>query len=59
MECIDCKIELIENPVGPEKETDEHYTMLGSGPYCEKCYEKWQAIDDRLKQEAEQDYEEG
>lgn len=49
--CQLCHRPLNANPYGPDKPDDEHYTHLGNGPYCEKCYEKMQATDDRLANE--------
>ena len=54
MECLDCSHELTENPAGPENPFDAYYTKLGLGPYCEKCYERWQEIDDKLNSENEE-----
>lgn len=49
--CVLCKRPLRDNPSGPDNPDDEHYTHLGGGPYCEKCYEKMQAKDDELSRE--------
>ena len=49
--CIDCGRKITDHGKYYDTDKESCYTEIGAGPFCVKCYEKWQKIDDKIKQE--------